>query len=100
MICTTAQTPVQYLKLEYHSNQNQLKTSEKKVCVSQRLMYPIKKTPYHTSFFFLNAIKLKKKVYKSHCKTTVFDNYKADIYWNKISIKKIAHHTRFFLCNI
>ncbi len=25
----------------------------------------------------------------------VFDNYKADIYWNKINRKK-GHHTRFF----
>ncbi len=48
--------------------------------------------------FFLNAIKFlgfyikivvfnRKYIaenYKSHYKTTVFDNYKADIYWNKI----------------
>ncbi len=26
----------------------------------------------------------------------VFDNNKADIYWNKISRKKIGHYARFF----
>ncbi len=25
----------------------------------------------------------------------VFDNYKADMYWNKISKKKIGRHARF-----
>ncbi len=36
------------------------------------------------------------KITNIHYKTTVFDNYKADIYWNKVSRKKIGHHTRLF----
>ncbi len=33
---------------------------------------------------------------KNSNKKPVLDNYKADIYWNKISTKKIGHHARSF----
>ncbi len=40
------------------------------------------------------------KITKSHYKTTVFDNYKADIYCNKINRKKDMSPCKIFLCNI
>ncbi len=40
------------LKDEYHANENPLKNSENKTYVGQRLMYRIKKKPYHAILFF------------------------------------------------
>ncbi len=89
-------------------NDNRLRgTLAAQAYVGHILMYPIKKKI--TMLFFLNAIKFlgfyiknsnfELKIYysnyKSHYKTTVFDNYKAGIYRNKIAEQMIGHHARF-----
>ncbi len=81
------------LKVEFHANENPLNNSEKNsICWSKVNVSNNKKATYRASVF-LNAIKFLgfyikncsfnrkyiAKNYKSHYKTTIFDNYKADI---------------------
>ncbi len=50
-------------------------------------MYPIIKK----IVVFNGKCILMESVFKSHYKTTVFDNYKADIYWNKIRFFSVQY---------